>query len=141
MLVDVSLFPPSIALAGLPRNTLGAFRTDPYSIQISSSVTREDPKSIASILAHELTHARQLIAHATDGRAIECYGFEEEAFANQLQFWTGLYGESGKPGARSRVDRALNALIEEQRRGRISDEIRQLYADECENWELLKPTG
>lgn len=71
----------------LPRNVLGSFRAHDYLITISPRVEREDDRVVATVLAHEITHARQ--AHDRPGTFSqdECVRREVEAFTAQAKLW------------------------------------------------------
>ena len=71
----------------LPRNVLGSFRPHDYLITISPRVEREGDRVVATVLAHEITHARQ--AHDRPGvfSQDECVRREVEAFTAQVKLW------------------------------------------------------
>ncbi len=71
----------------LPRNVLGSFRSHDYLITISPRVEREGDRVVATVLAHEITHARQ--AHDRPGvfSKEECVRREVEAFTAQVKLW------------------------------------------------------
>jgi hypothetical protein len=80
----------------LPSNVLGSFRPHDYLITISSRVEREDDRVVATVLAHEITHARQ--AHDRPGvfSQDECVQREVEAFTAQVKLWDTFNRGSGR---------------------------------------------
>jgi hypothetical protein len=134
LLQDVAAFPPSVQVGDLPQDVLGLFRGRPFSVQISSGITGADPASVATVLFHELIHARQQIQRGTTGRAIDCFGDEQEAFDTAASYWGSVFGQRGKPNPSHWLDNVLNQTLADYIANRTAASVRANYGHQCGAW-------
>jgi hypothetical protein len=96
----------TIQAGALPDGVLGAFVARKNTITIGSRLLREDVRSTASVLAHELTHVSQALRGADPVH--ECVPMEVDAHKIELIVWVNLYG--GIAPGRTALERSENAL-------------------------------
>jgi hypothetical protein len=92
--------------APLPAEVLGGYNQVEKVIRLNTSILDEDPRAIATVLAHELTHAQQ----DWEGRSIQdqCVVLEQEAFANGAVVWSELW--NGAPPSRTALETELTRM-------------------------------
>lgn len=96
--------------ANLPPGVDGAFVPAQGKIYVSTAILTYSPDEIAAVIVHEATH---LVQYARGDIAVgsACFQLEKEAFDAQKDFWSTLYGPTGKPNAVTPVAKDLNALV------------------------------
>jgi hypothetical protein len=77
---------------------------------VNSRLLNERPQVIATVIAHELTHALQFTQRAPD--RLNCIAAEVEAFANEAVVWAELWRQRGQspPNGTAR-ERGYNDLV------------------------------
>lgn len=110
---------------------LGGFYPQERRIVLAPALFEDgvDITVLATMLLHELVHARQYAGRAPGERA--CYEDEIEAFRAQAIFWMDAYGPNGKQPATSRAEIGLNNLVMAHRRGVLDQWVRPAYAEIC----------
>jgi uncharacterized protein DUF6782 len=97
----------TLKVGDLPKGMLGYFRPSDFLIVINSRVINDSDEATASVLAHEITHARQ----AKDRPGIygkdECVRREVEAFTVELKVWDSF--DHGTP--RTDIQRNYAAMV------------------------------
>ncbi|MFN8516953.1 MAG: hypothetical protein U0841_31150 [Chloroflexia bacterium] len=96
---------------------------------------QQNPRDAATILAHEMQHARDFNAYGAIRNANECYAWEVRAFLTEASLWQLWYGPEGKPGATDPLEREENAILRQVRTdpAGFARSVVQLYAgnDQC----------
>ena len=90
----------------LPAAMGGHFRASDRTILVNAALLRDDERTIVPILAHELTHAIDLLRPPTAGG--DCLELETRAFVQQARVWETLGGGSDSASARGQ---SLDALV------------------------------
>jgi hypothetical protein len=86
-------------------------------IVVDRSFAGVDPRTVATILSHEATHARNDAGGAVglQARAAEassaCYADEHDAAITELHVWQALFGPGGKAHPQHRYERELNGAL------------------------------
>jgi len=97
-----------LTVGGLPRGTYGATRAATNTITIAQASLGEDVRAVASVMAHELTHASQI--YQGQGGTRDCVRMEVQAFGFEAivwsSFWIGGLGPSRTP-----LERQLNTIL------------------------------
>lgn len=128
----LNLFPVEIGVSRQPsRSAIGYFQARYYTIQLSPAIMAAPARSIAAVLVHELVHARQMVEQAVEGRKLDCYGQEEEAFKVTAAFWLSLYGPGGKQPATHALDVELNQVLKDYLDNQLAARVRESYHQEC----------
>jgi hypothetical protein len=135
LLVSVNRFPVEIGVSRTEPGAIALFIPRWYTVQLSESVMRSSPESLAAGLIHELTHTRQMLDEQLEGKEFDCYGAEIEAFNTTAEFWQALYGQRGKVPPRGRrldaLEAELNDTLEQYQRGFIAERVRRSYVHQC----------
>jgi len=131
LLSTVNHFPVEMGVVRLPRGVLGAMLPRFYSVQLSEEIMDAPPESIAGVLIHELTHAKQTINAGLLDLDPGCYENEIEAFEVTAQYWATLYGPNGKKNPVHQLDNQLNMNLREYNNQRIATNVRRAYGHEC----------
>ncbi|MFN8633617.1 MAG: hypothetical protein U0893_07165 [Chloroflexota bacterium] len=74
----------------------GTARIIRRAITINASVMNESPRVLATMLAHEITHANQPIVRS-NGKMLDCVEAEVEAYAVQARVWRAFWGQAQRP--------------------------------------------
>ena len=74
-----------------------------------------NPRNAATVLAHEMQHARDFNAHGAIRNANECYAWEVRGFLTEAALWQIWYGQDGKPGATDPLESEENAILRQIR--------------------------
>lgn len=125
--------PLGIAWAPLPRDVGAMYSARRNWIAVSTRWRGADRRSLATILAHELSHLNDTINQRLVGNEAGCLETEESAFRIQAEVWREFHGPSGRRGQLDELDRQLNFILS----SRISDpagfasRIARLYQKEC----------
>jgi hypothetical protein len=131
VLDNVNVFPVEIGVANLPRGVLGVHMFRYYTIQIAQSIMDAPPDSIAGVLIHELTHAKQMINAGVLDVDMGCYAMEIEAFEATARYWSDLQGPNGKRQPAHWLDNTLNQNLRDYNNQRIASNVRGAYGHEC----------
>ncbi len=132
LLKYLNLFPVEIGVSrGPSRSAIGYFQARYYTIQLSPSIMAAPARSIAAVLVHELVHARQMVEQAVEGRELDCYGQEEEAFKATAVFWLSLYGPGGKQPPTHALDAEVNQVLKDYLDNQLAARVRESYHQEC----------
>jgi hypothetical protein len=101
---------------------------------LDSSLARESPEAVATVLAHEADHAVDTFHYGAPRTSVACYTFEISAFALQARVWESFYGPSGKPEAQTALEEELNLILNQARTnaGGLIEALKSRYRDECE---------
>ena len=103
-----------------------ASRTD--IITVNASAINESPRALASVLAHELTHALQ-----NRGNQRDCVSGEVEAFLNQTVVWHKLWGDDPPHGTKLELQLSdLLHLYADQGEAGVRARVRNLYQQQCQ---------
>lgn len=70
-----------------------------------------DPKGIATLIAHELSHLRDFVSNRLTPTRDGCLQTEQSAFKVQAAVWEAFYGKTGKPTELTEVDRQNNYIL------------------------------
>jgi hypothetical protein len=102
-------------------------------IEIDDRWSDADRTTIAAVIAHEATHARDAASGYLDGGPSACVDSEIHAFRTSALFWSGVYGRSGKPGVTDDLERQLNLIAERELidPDGLDQLVRQAYATQC----------
>jgi hypothetical protein len=131
LLVYMNLFPVEIGASALPSGSMGTFQPRAYTVQLSRDILNAPPPSIATVLFHELTHVKQMMERLIDGKKLDCYAQEVEAFGNQSVYWFSLYGGNGKPTPTHWLDRELNMTLRQYGAHTLDVRVHASYGEEC----------
>jgi endonuclease YncB( thermonuclease family) len=131
VLSSVNEFPVEIGISTLPHGVLGVHVFRLYTIQLSEDIMDAPPESIAAVLAHELTHAKQMIDAGIKDSDLGCYDMEVQAFEVTAKYWSDLYGANGKRQSTHWLDDTLNANLRDFNNRRIAQNVRRAYGHEC----------
>ena len=115
------------------RGSLASYEWPANVITVSPDILGEDPRAVAAILAHELTHALQ--ASARLDRSMDCVAREVDAYLTEVYVWDTLWG--GNPPTRTRLEERLTArsdiLANEGEAGLVRFVTESpRYRDQCE---------
>lgn len=130
------LNPVVVRLAQLPSGRDGRtiIESDaPTQILVNSSWSGADPKALATVLVHEATHLQDFLNGQLEMDPDGCMAGEIRAFSEQARAWQAFYGPGGKSGPSSRLDRALNALLDDwlNDQATFTRSVRKMYAAAC----------
>ena len=103
-------------------------------IEIDSRWTDAEPATLAAVLAHEATHARDAVnGYLASGGASACIDSEVRAFRTSARFWLATFGADGKPAVASELERQLNLIAQRQAfdPGSLESVVRQTYTGQC----------
>jgi hypothetical protein len=131
VLVKVNDFPVEIGVSDYCRGAVACFNPRYYSIQLSDDIMSAAPESIAAVLIHEITHARQMADREIEAKDIGCYGGEVEAFNIAAQFWGAVYGPNGKSRETHWLDRELNMTLRQYGSQQIEQRVKETYGHQC----------
>lgn len=97
-----------LVAGSLPNNTWGAYNPAGNVVIINNRALREDPRALAAVLAHELTHVRQWADG--DRHRSGCIKREADSIAAEARVW-GTFWEDWGPGT-TRLERDLSAKLQ-----------------------------
>ncbi|MDP8922829.1 MAG: hypothetical protein M3O34_08130, partial [Chloroflexota bacterium] len=84
-----------------------AYRVRDNTVTVNRAALGEDPRALAAVLGHEITHARQVAGG--HGSKLDCVGMEVNAHAVEAIVWGTFWG--GRGPARTRLEQELNAVL------------------------------
>jgi hypothetical protein len=128
---SVNEFPVEVGVMNLPRGVLGVHMFRLYTIQLAQSIMEAPQESIAAVLLHELTHAKQMINAGVLDVDMGCYEMEIEAFEVTARYWSELQGANGKRRPAHWLDNTLNENLRDYNNQRIASNVRRAYGHEC----------
>ncbi|MFN0070851.1 MAG: hypothetical protein ACKVVP_05105 [Chloroflexota bacterium] len=131
VLAGVNDFPVEIGVAELPRGVLGVHMFRFYTIQLAQGIMDAPADSVAAVLLHELTHARQMINAGVLDVDMGCYEMEIEAFEVTARYWASLHGPNGKRRPAHWLDNTLNENLRDYNNQRLAQNVRRAYGHEC----------
>src|SRR5579884_465172 len=103
--------PLAVVWAPMPSDVSGLYSARRRWIAINVRWKDADPKAIATLLSHELSHARDFFGDKAIWTSTGCYETEQTAFKTQAQVWAAFYGSAGKSGDLSDIDRQQNFIL------------------------------
>jgi hypothetical protein len=125
--------PVSFVWAPLKPEVGGMFSARRRWIAVNVRWFPADPKTVAAILAHELSHVKDVIDRKPLWTEAGCFETEQQAFRVQGAVWEGFFGPRGKRPEASEMDRqnnyVLTALREEPEA--FASRVAQIYRHEC----------
>ena len=83
---NANFFPVEIGVTS-STEAIAYFNSRHFTIQLSEEIMSAEPESIAAVLMHEPTHAKQMIDGRLTGQQIDCYDGEVEAFEDAALFF------------------------------------------------------
>jgi hypothetical protein len=98
-----------------PQGIWGHYDSAARVIGVERSLAGADPRSLATLLAHEATHALDDLAGMVTQTAQQvgdsgaCYADEYQATVTEMQVWQQFFGPQGKPPPLSAFERQENA--------------------------------
>lgn len=92
-----------------------------------------DPKTVASILAHELSHVKDVVEQKPLWTSAGCFETEQQAFRVQGSVWEAFFGPRGKRPEQSEMDRQNNYVLAALRTEpeAFASRVAQIYQHEC----------
>ena len=129
-------------VAGRARGWAGYYRSHRV-VGVDPSLLAEDPRAVATILAHELTHAAQHTAARRGAGPTDCFEAEADAFERQAAVWLLSWPEGELP-ERTEIEGELT-LVARTYRDEGRDGIQRLvgaaapYRERCASW--VPPSG
>ena len=98
----------NIVVGTLPSGVAGAYRFRTNTISVAQAILGEDTKTVAAIIAHELTHTAQ--AFRGNDPLSNCIPSEVESLQNEMIVWVILY--DGLAPGRTRIERQQNFMLQ-----------------------------
>jgi hypothetical protein len=98
-----------------PQGIWGHYDGTSHVIGVDRSLAGADPRTLATLLAHEAAHALDdtagMVAQMTQraGDSGACYADEYQATVTEMQVWQQFFGSQGKPPPLSAFERQENA--------------------------------
>jgi hypothetical protein len=133
-LYDLALTRPlAVVWAPMPGDVAGLYSARRRWIAINLRWKDADPKAIATLLSHELSHARDFFGDKAIWTSDGCFQTEQDAFRTQAQVWEAFYGPGGKTGELSEIDRQQNFVLGSIHRDPdgFAARVQQVYQPEC----------
>ena len=124
----------SIRFVGMAPNIYARYSVARRAIEIDSRWTDMDPRTLAAVIAHEATHARDAVnGYLASGGATACIDSEIRAFRVSAEVWLALFGPSGKADAQGELERQMNLIADRYARDPqgLDALVRQAYVDQC----------
>ena len=107
--LDTALQRSRIVIARRP-GAWAAFVPSLRTITLDPVLRLENPKAVATVLAHEAVHASDTYLYGGINTTVSCYSYEISAFHLQAVMWQELYGPSGKADADTDLEDELNDI-------------------------------
>jgi hypothetical protein len=118
----------------MPPGTFGHYTVNQKVVEMDLRLIDEDPVTLAALLAHEATHARDAVSgYLSIGGANACIDSELRAFRASAQFWFEMYGPAGKPDPADDLQQQMNLVSHYELRDPAGLErlIRRTYVNQC----------
>jgi hypothetical protein len=115
-------------------NVYARYSVTRHVIEIDERWNDADEVTLAAVLAHEATHARDAVSgYLASGGASACIDTEVRAFRTAALFWLDQYGRAGKRDPQTDLERQLNAVANRQFADPLGldDLVRQTYVQQC----------
>ena len=122
------------SFVAMPPGTFGHYTINQKVVEMDLRLIDEDPVTLAALLAHEATHARDAVSgYLSIGGANACIDSELRAFRASAQFWSEMYGPAGKPDPADDLQQQMNLVSQYELRDPAGLErlIRQTYVNQC----------
>lgn len=103
-------------------------------IEIDSRWEEADTATLASVIAHEATHAQDAVSgNLSAGGGAACIDSEIRAFRTSALFWLDMYGADGKLSPADDLEQQLNSIAAHELRDPAGLErlVRQTYSQQC----------
>jgi hypothetical protein len=97
-----------LTVGPLPAGTAGRYAGRDNTITVNQDLIGEDPRAIAAVLAHELTHAAQV--YRGEGGRRDCVRMEVDAYGAEAVAWSS-FRQRGYGPSRTGLERDLDALV------------------------------
>jgi hypothetical protein len=89
--------PTPLVWANLPSGVFGQYDRKANMVKLSNVLLTSSVEARTAFLAHELTHLNDdLNGRLLDSSSSGCYESEVRAFQNEVNFWSMVFGPSGK---------------------------------------------
>jgi len=103
--------PVSFVWAPLDPDVGGLFSARRRWIAINIRWYRADPRAVAAVLGHELSHLRDLVEQKPLWTQNGCFETEQTAFRTQAAIWEAFYGPLGKRSPETEIERQQNYVL------------------------------
>ncbi|MBI2940787.1 MAG: hypothetical protein HYY04_10155 [Chloroflexi bacterium] len=122
-----------IGYQSLPDRIYGTYRPASNTIALATAIRGEDPRAIAAVLYHELSHAYDLWAGQLGPTPEECLNSEYRAFQRQARYWQQVAGPAGRIPPRTPLEVSLNDIVQAvfEHPVRFVLELIGVYETEC----------
>jgi hypothetical protein len=111
-LYELALHQPiAIVWAPMPADVGALYSAQRRWLAINVRWREADPRGVATLLSHELSHLRDYLANRIPATREGCLQTEQTAFRTQAMVWEGFYGKAGKPTELSEIDRQNNYIL------------------------------
>lgn len=133
-LYDVSQTRPlAVVWAPMPSDIAGLYSARRRWIAINVRWRDADPRAIATLLSHELSHARDFFGQKPIWTSSGCFETEQIAFRAQAQVWEAFFGAAGKSGVVNDLDRQQNFVLSSLRLDpdAFTQRVEAVYQPEC----------
>lgn len=124
----------SIRFVPMAPNLYARYSVQRHAVEIDARWSDADTLTIATVLAHEATHARDAVSgFLASGGATACIESEVRAFRVSAALWTEVHGPTGKLNPSDELERQLNLIAERYVRdpAGLDGLVRQAYTDQC----------
>jgi endonuclease YncB( thermonuclease family) len=121
---------PAMLLTDM-REGIGGF-AEPfgYHVEFNRKLLPSDPRVMASVIAHEGTHAIDFATGASDLSNYACFDLEQRAFSVEAQVWAEFFGPNGKSDPKDLWERSENDVLRFAQRGDIANMVQRSAAYE-----------
>lgn len=124
----------SIRFVPMAPNLYARYSVQRQAVEIDARWSDADTVTIATVLAHEATHAKDAVSgFLASGGAAACIESEVRAFRVSAALWTQVHGPAGKRDPSDELERQLNLIAERYARdpAGLDGLVRQAYTDQC----------
>ncbi|HEV8635837.1 MAG TPA: hypothetical protein VG370_16555 [Chloroflexota bacterium] len=125
--------PVAFVWAPLAPEVGGLFSARRRWIAINVRWREADPKAIATVLGHELSHLRDVIERKPLWTQAGCFETEQTAFRAQAAIWEAFYGPRGKRDPGTEIERQQNYILAglKDQPEEFAQRVLQIYRHEC----------
>jgi hypothetical protein len=125
--------PIAIVWAPMPSEIVALYSAQRRWLAVNVRWHDADPKSVAALLSHELSHLRDFLNNRLAPTLESCLQTEQAAFETQAAVWGAFYGKAGKPTESSEIDRQNNFLLWQLQRDpdAFAARIASAYQQDC----------
>jgi hypothetical protein len=111
-LYDLALQQPiAIVWAPMPPEIGALYSAQRRWLAVNVRWREADPRGVATLLSHELSHLRDYLANRIAPSREGCLQTEQTAFRTQAAVWAAFYGRGGKPTELTEIDRQNNYIL------------------------------